>query len=261
MEGPSGNRRVFLRPVSRPAVFLCYYFAMPNMKSTFARISGIDAGQLQSTAARMKKITFGMNSEEQVVAVDVEPNRLTAEVIVRREREVPAFDETKGALVREKRYEYRSLFFVLDTELGVVSTPGAKRDISLFAELLKRAGATAVEIADLIVDLPAWVREFMKMYDTAQLGQLVIDKLYVEPKLIGRYSAKTVDNRLDLKAIEDLPGMLKSVRFSFYHYDARRGIEARADGVLNCSSSEEEELDTFFREMVPVFLRHGIGEE
>ena len=234
---------------------------MPNMKSTFARVSGIDSGALQSTAARLRKITFGMNSEEQVVGADVEPNRLTAEVIVRREREVPSFDETKGTLTREKRYEYRSLFFVLDTDKGVVSTPGSRRDLTLFAELLKRAGATAIELSDLAIDLPRWVREFTKMYETAQLGQLVIDKLYVEPKLIGRYSAKTVDNRLDLKAIEELPGALKSVRFSFYHYEARRGVEARNDGVLNCSSSDEDELEHFFREMMPVFLKYSGTEE
>jgi len=229
---------------------------MPALKNTFARLSGFDAAQLQSTASRLTKIAFGINSEEQVLGVDVEGNRLTAEIAVRRQREVPVFNELKKALISEKRYEYRSLMCSLDSASGIVSTAGARRDLNLFAELLKRCGAGGVELGELKADLIAWSRAFLKLYDTAQLGQLVLDHFYAEPRLTGRFTAKTVDNRIDLKAVEEAPGHLKSIRFSFYHYDARRSVEARDDGVLTVSSSDDEDLEHFFGEMAKLYLKH-----
>lgn len=230
---------------------------MPALKNTFARLSGFEAAQLTSTATRLRKIVFDINSEEQVLGVDVEGERLSAEVAVRRQRDVPVFNELKKALISEKRYEYRSLLFNLDSAGGIASTAGARRDLNLFAELLKRSGAGGVELADLKADLLAWSKAFLKLYDTAQLGQLVLDRFYAEPRLTGRFTAKTVDNRIDLKAVEEAPGYLKSIRFSFYHYDARRSVEARDDGVLSVASSDDEDLAHFFGEMSQLYLKHA----
>ena len=232
---------------------------MPTLKNTFARLNGFDASALQSTASRLRKIAFGINSEEQVLGVDVEGNRLSAEIAVRRQREVPVFNELKKTLVSEKRYEFRSLLFSLDAGANIASTPGARRDLTLFAELLKRSGAGGVEIGEIKVDLIAWAREFIKIYETAQLGQLVLDRFYAEPKLTGRFTAKTVDNRIDLASVEEAPGHLKSIRFSFYHYDARRSVEVRDDGVLSAGSSDDEELEHFFAEMAKLYLKHAAG--
>lgn len=234
---------------------------MPVLKNTFARLGGFDAAQLQPTATRLRKIVFDINSEEQVLGIDVEGNRLSAEIAVRRQREVPVFNELKKALISEKRYEYRSLLFSLDAASGIISTAGARRDLTLFTELLKRSGAGGVELSDLKADLIAWSRAFLKLYDTAQLGQLVLDRFYAEPRLTGRFTAKTVDNRIDLKAVEEAPGHLKSIRFSFYHYDARRSVEARDDGVLSVSTSDDEDLGHFFAEMSKLYLKHAGAEK
>ena len=138
--------------------------------------------------------------------------------------------------------------------------PGKREQyLALFAELLKRCGAGGVEIGEVKVDLIAWAREFIKLYETAQLGQLVLDRFYAEPKLTGRFTAKTVDNRIDLKAVEEAPGYLKSIRFSFYNYDARRSVEVRDDGVLSAGSSDDEELEQFFGEMARLYLKHAAG--
>jgi hypothetical protein len=230
---------------------------MAMLKSTFAWIKGFDHSALASTAARLRKITFGLNSEEQVLAVDVDDPRLAVEVAARREREVPAFDAEKGVIVSEKRHVYRTLYFMLDSKARVVSTSGARRDLALCAGLLKRAGAGGVELGDFHVDLLAWTRAFLKLYDTSQLAQLTLDRFYCEPKLIGRYTAKTLDNRLDLEALTDLPGQLRSIRLSFFHYDVRRSIEARSDGVLAVTSGEEEDLVHFSNEQVPLLIKHA----
>lgn len=230
---------------------------MAKLKGTFVKMTGIEAGALQALAARLKKIAFGTNSEEQVLGIDLEGQRLSCELATRREREVPVFDADKGVLAMDKRNEYRSLFFTLDTKGGVVSTPSARRDLNLFAELLKRAGAGAVEFADLSVDILTWARALTQMYDTAQLAQLVLDKYYSEPKLIGRYTAKSVDNRLELQALGGLPGQLKSLKLSFFHYDVRRTVEARNDGVLEVTSSEDEDTEHFFQEQVTLLLKHA----
>jgi recombinational DNA repair protein RecR len=230
---------------------------MAKLKGTFVKVAGVEAGALQAFAARLKKITFGINSEEQVLGIDLEGQSLSCEVATRREREVPVFDADKGVLAMDKRNEYRSLFFTVDTKGGVASTPGARRDLSLFAELLKRAGAGAVEFADLSVDILTWARALTQMYDTAQLAQFVVDKFYAEPKLIGRYTAKSVDNRLELQALGDLPGHLKSLKLSFFHYDVRRTVEARSDGVLAVTSSEDEDTEHFFQEQVKLLLKHA----
>lgn len=227
------------------------------MKSTFARLKGVDPSGLEAAATRLRKIAFGLNSEEQVLGVDVDGARLTVETAVRRQRDVPVFDELKRKLSTEKRYEYRRLLLSLDAKAGIASTPGARRDLALLTELLKRAGLGGAELGDLQIDILAWARALLKMYDTAQLGQLVLDRFYAEPKLIGRFSAKSVDNRIDFGALEELAGNLRSVRFSFFHYDARRTVEARADGVLSVGSSDDEELEHFFAEQTALLLKHA----
>jgi len=234
---------------------------MATMKSTFARLQGVDPSGLEALATRLRKIAFSINSEEQVLGVDVGAARLTVEVAVRRERDVPVFDELKRTLGTEKRYEYRRLLFSLDAKAGITSTPGARRDLALLTELFKRAGAGGAELSELKVDVLAWGRALLKMYDTAQLGQLVLDRFYAEPKLIGRFSAKSVDNRIDFGALQELAGNLRSLRFSFFYYDARRTVEARADGVLSVGSSDDEELEHFYAEQSALLLKHAGAAE
>ena len=229
------------------------------MKSTFARMKGLPEGSLQAVASRLKKVRFDLNRDIQVLATDVEPTKLTIEALQRKKREAPTFDDTKQQVVNEERYEYRGLLFVLDAQNLIASTPGGKRDFSLLHDLLNTAGAGDVDIEPLSVDLIAWVKAFMKMYDVLQLGQIVVDGFYSEEhKLSGRYAAKTLSGQLDPSILPDLPGQLRSIRFGFHHYDARRSIEARADGVLTVGSSDDEDVPDFFKEQRPLFLKHGL---
>src|SRR5690606_22846927 len=146
--------------------------------------------------AQLSKLSFGFDSDMQVLGVDRDRDSLTAEIVLRREREAMTFDPSANAFSTEKRYEYRRHLFTLDAASGIAQTPGAKRDFTLFTDALKRAGSGGVELQPLETDVAAWAKEMAKLYDTAQLAQLVLDMYYAEPKLIGRYSAKTVDNRL-----------------------------------------------------------------
>jgi hypothetical protein len=227
------------------------------MKTSYAMLKGVDAAGLAAVSTRLAKIRFGMTSDTQVLGVDRNPARLAIEAAVRKERDAPVFDDARGVLASEKRYEYKQHYFTLDAAKGVVSTPGAKRDFQVLAGLLKQAGATGVEINGVHVDLQAWIRAFTKTYDTAQLGLLVIDNFYAEPKLIGRFSAKSMDNRLELKQIEELGGSLRSIRFAFFHNGIRRMAEARADGVLSVSSADQDDLEEFADEQEKLLLKHA----
>jgi hypothetical protein len=96
-----------------------------------------------------------------------------------------------------------------------------------------------------------------KLYDTAQLAQLVLDMYYAEPKLIGRYSAKTVDNRLDPKLLSETGGHIRSLRMGFFHEGVRRTVELRADTVLSCTSSDEDDLELFFKQQRELALKYS----
>jgi hypothetical protein len=230
---------------------------MPLRKASFIQFRGVAAGQTQNLASRLPKVAFGFDCDLQVLGVDRERDRLTAEVVVRREREALNFDATANAFSQEKRYEYRRHFFTLDSASGIGETPGAKRDFTLFVEALKRAGATGVELEPLAADVAAWGGEMAKLYDTAQLAQLVLDMYYAEPKLIGRYSAKTVDNRLDPALLREPGGAIRSLRMGFFHEGVRRTVELRADAVLVCSSADEDDLEIFFKEQRALALKHS----
>lgn len=228
------------------------------MKGTFARMYGLDAGQLQALAKRLERITFSdENSAEQVLSAHPEPNRLSIEAATRRKRDVTIYDPDSGNLSSEERFEYRRLLFQLDTEKQVVSTPGARRDFKTLADLLKRCGIEGFEHEEFVVDVLGWARELLKMYDTAQLENMVIADYYTEPKLLGRYQAKSMDNRIDLAVIPDMPGRLKSIKFKFYHYQERRSVEARADGVVSVTSTEDDELGYFYDEQARLMLKHA----
>ena len=229
---------------------------MPTLKASYGRLKGFDPASLPALATRLAKVRFDMSSDTQVIGTDRGPGRLSVELALRREREGLAYDDAKGALVVHKGYEYARRYFTLEAESAVASTPGGRRDLTLFTELLKRCGAGGVELLDLRCDMAAWARDFLHLYDSAQLGGLVIDNYYAEPKLMGRYAAKTVDNRIDLKLIGELAGKLRSIRFSFFYEGLRRSAEARVDGVLSVSSSDEEDVASFFGEQQRLYLKH-----
>jgi hypothetical protein len=234
---------------------------MPLRKASFIQFHGVAAGQVQNLAGRLPKVAFGFDCDLQVLGVDRERDRLTAEIVVRREREALAFDPAANAFSSEKRYEYRRHYFTLDAASGIAETPGGKRDFNLFAEAFKRAGVTNVELAPLAADVSAWAREMAKLYDTAQLAQLVLDMYYAEPKLIGRYSAKTVDNRLDPALLKEPGGAVRSLRLGFFYEGVRRTVELRADAVLVCSSADEDDLTVFFGEQRALALKYSTVQE
>lgn len=234
---------------------------MPALKTAYAQLKGLDASQLAQLSTGLAKVNFGLNSDLQVIGVDRNPARLTAEVAIRRKRQVQTYDETRGALVAEERYEYRRYLFTADAEAGVISTTGASRDLPTFVELLGRAGAPGAELAALQVDLVSWANALLKHHDTAQVAQVTIDSFYAEPKLIGRFSAKSVDNRLDPKQLEELGGSLRSIRFAFFHQGVRRSVEARGNAVLSLTSADEEDLAEFNTEQERLLLKHAKPRE
>ncbi len=226
------------------------------MKACFAKLAGVEAPSLTSLLQRLPKITFDANNDVQITGVDHRAPTLSFEAAVRKKASVTSFDASQNAVVTREDFAYRSVHFTLDAAQHVISTPGAKRDFTLAVELLKRAGAGQAEAADLSVDLLAWARGLLKMYEDAQLNNIVLDGFYAEPKLIGRYSAKSVDNRLELKQLDEMAGQLRSLRYSFFHYGVRRSVEARADAVLSITTGEEDEIEHFFAEQAKLLLSH-----
>lgn len=234
---------------------------MPNAKTCFARLKGVEAGQLQALASRLQKISFDINCEYKVIGLDREFPRLGLDVVHRRPRRVRRYDDAEGKVVQEERNEDKIHEFTLDAEAHVASTPGGKRDFAILLDLLKRCGAGGAEVVDVMVQLAPWAREIVKMYDSAQLGSLVLDSLYLEPRLIGRYSAKTVDNRLDLKFLDENAGKLRSIRLGFFVEGMRRSVEARGDGVVTVSSSDMDDLEHFAGEQHKLLLKFAAVED
>jgi hypothetical protein len=240
---------------------------MPAIKAAFARVSGVSPTQHESLGARLPKIGFQYGEGLKVTAVDREPARrgegprLVIEAVQRTLRDARRFDDGQNKIVSERVAADRILTFDLDLESGIARTPGGFRDMRALTELLRQAGGGKdVEEQRIAVDLLAWVKETSKLYETAQLSQVVVDGLFIEPRLIGRYIAKSVDNRLDLAYLQEVAGQLRSLRLGFFHEGVRRGVEARVDGVLSISSSDEEDAGEFFDEQRRVMLSHSTAD-
>ena len=229
---------------------------MPQIKASFARLQGFDPAGFQTAAARLKKVRFDINSDLQVLAIDQDFPRMNIELAQRKQREALVYNEAEGKFSMAQNYEYRRHFFTIDAQSATLQTPGGKRDFALLVELLKKTGSGGVELQELSVDLAAWGKMFLKSQDNAQLGQIVFDNFYSEPRLIGRYSAKTVDNRADLNLLEDVPASLRSIRLSYFHDGVRRTVEVRSDAVLSVASSDEEDSEHLFDEQRRLLLAH-----
>ncbi|MEZ5337651.1 MAG: hypothetical protein R3F46_05245 [bacterium] len=224
---------------------------MPNMKCSFARLRGVGEGQLQALAKRLSEVNFVKNPGMQVVGIDREFPQVSFELVVRTEREGRRYDDEEGKLIVEKRYDDRVLFCTFDARRELMYTPQGKRELGLFTEVLKQCGSGGgTELIELEVDVVGWTREMLKMYDTAQLGLASFDHFFVEPKMIGKFQAKTVDNQLNLDALTSQPGRIRSIRLSFFYEGTRRTAEVRRDGVLSVSSGAEEDLEHFFGEQL-----------
>jgi hypothetical protein len=232
---------------------------MPQIKSSFARLSYTDPAQLESIAQRLRRQDFELGEGYRVIGLDRKPPALTVQVVARRLRDVRTFDEEQGKFVSQRAPADRELYFTANLQTGIATTPGARRDFTAFVELLKRAGAGRdLEAQPLLIDLHSWTLAMLKLYESAQLGQVVIDSLFVEPRLIGRYSAKSVDNRLDLDYLAKVAGQLRSVRLGMFHEGTRRTVEARADATLSITSSEEEDAEHFYDEQRVLLMDHQL---
>jgi len=238
------------------------------LKAAFGLLSPLDPAQIDSLASRLRKVDFEFGEGLKVIGVDKSAARhgsgarLTVELVQRRAREGRRFDDTENKVVSETRFEDRVLIFSLDFSSAIAETPGSFRDLGIFCEALKRAGGgREIEQQRLLVSLLPWVQEVAKMYETAQLGQVVVDNLFIEPRLIGRYTAKSVDNRLDMAYLQEVAGQLRSLRLGFFHEGVRRSVEARADGVLVVSASDEEDAEHFFNEQRQIILSHSSAAE
>jgi hypothetical protein len=232
---------------------------MPQLKSSFARLSHADPSQLEAFANRLRRVNFELGEGHRVLAVDRQPPQLTVQLVARRLRDVRHFDEANGKFVSERAPVDRELYFSVDLQSRILATPGGRRDFGVLVELLRKTGGGSdLEAQPLIIDLVSWVKALLKMYENAQLGQLVVDSLFVEPRMIGRYTAKSVDNRLDLGYIEKAAGQLRSLRLGFFHEGSRRSVEARSDATLSITSSEEEDAEHFFAEQRQLLLQHEL---
>lgn len=237
---------------------------MPILKASFARISGVAPAQQDSLAQRLLKVSFSYGEGLKVTAVDREAARrgqgprLVIEAVERRLREARRFDDGQNRIVSERAASDRILSFDLDLDSGIAQTPGGLRDMKVLSELLRQAGGGKdIQEQQIAVDLLGWVKQTAKMYETAQLAQVVVDSLFIEPRLLGRYIAKSVDNRLDMAYLQEVAGQLRSLRLAFFHEGVRRSVEARVDGVLSISSSDDEDAEEFFTEQRSVLLGHS----
>jgi hypothetical protein len=232
---------------------------MPLLKRSYCRLDGVDSGAIQSLAARLKKLSFSLNSDIQTLGVDAGRDSLGLEFAVRRKQQGQVFSEAEQKFVTATGYDYKRHYFELDGRSHIAATPGGFRDFKLLAAALKGAGATAVEPRELTVDVAGWARDLLKHHDSAQLAAIVIEDFYSEDqqKLIGRYSAKSLDNRLEPGMLKPDTGSLKSLRLAYFEEGARKSVEVRANGVLSLTCSDEEELAQFLDEQRGLMLSHS----
>src|SRR5215210_5509910 len=130
---------------------------MPQLKSSFARLSHADPSQLESFASRLRRVNFELGEGHRVLAVDRQPPQLTVQLVARRLRDVRSFDEAGGKFVSERAAVDRELYFSIDFATRIVATPGGRRDFGVVVELLRKAGGGSdLEAAPLIIDLASW---------------------------------------------------------------------------------------------------------
>lgn len=215
----------------------------------------------QNTAPNLLRVVdFEFGEGLKCIGADVDRGNLTVELVQRRQAEVRKFDDAEDKLIIQKRVKEKVQMFTLYPD-GYATTPGSFRDFAMFSEAMRRVGFPDFEPRVVVVEMLPWVKQIAKMYPTAQLGNLVLDNVFQEPRMIGQYAAKSVDNRLDMAYLQEMAGQIKSVKVGFFHEGVRRSVEAAAKGVLTVTSSDEEDLDHFFAEQYAVLLENATSAE
>ncbi len=224
------------------------------MKAAFAWLDRDYSPLLANLALRLKLVQFGMERDWQTLGVDVTPSSLSVELLWRKECERIEYDATGNKAIVVKSYKYALRAFTIDAARGYISTPNAHRDLGrFFADVLQPLVAPNASLSLPHIDLSAWARAFIsQVADHAQLGNIVLDQFYAEPKLLGRYGAKAIDNRLDLNALADKK--LRSLKLAFYEEGAKRSVEARTDGVLTCTGGDAEALEHFMDAQTRLYI-------
>jgi len=241
---------------------------MPICKGSFATFPAY-SGDIINIAARLRNVDFEFGEGIKCIAAD--RNRtwiagaaavLECEIVQRKAVETIKYDDAESKLLTVKTVREKVNTFRYDPATGIAETAGSFRDFAIFAEAMQRSGAGKdFEPRPMLVDMLAWVQAVVAMYPTAQLGRVVVDNLYVEPRCIGQYSAKTVDNRLDMAYLETVAGQIRSIKLAFFDEGCRCSIEATAKATLTVTSSDEEDVDHLFIEQRAVMLEHSTGGE
>jgi hypothetical protein len=225
-----------------------------QIKTAHARYTGVTPDSFVNLANGLRNVHFGMNSDLAVVGVDVYRGELSVEAISRKEVATLQYDDENGVLVSEKKYRYAMRVFTL-AENGVASVCGSGRDFKLLVAVCASSGYT-LGIEPICIDLDTWSSALLGRYDAAQFVGCVIDRHYSDEH-IGRWTAKAVDNRLHRDSLSKQA--VKSMRFTYFHLDAKVSAEVRNDATLTVSCSDEELLDNMHRGHVALMLANAVS--
>ena len=77
------------------------------------------------------------------------------------------------------------------------------------------------------VDIARWGKLWRERVPSAQLAEIVFEMFYFAPGLIGRFTAKTVDNRLNPALFDGSNGTISLLRVGYFADGIRRTAELR----------------------------------
>lgn len=235
---------------------------MPSMKQTHCRLSTTDASTAKGYGNKLRRLRLVDGEGLQVVAIDnVGTPDLALDVVERKVKYLRRLDPATGKVSDVKENVDREFSVTVDLGTGLCTTPGGKRNLKLLVEMLQACGASEeLTLYPVIIDLVAFVRSILARIDGPQLGTLTLDNLYVGKQLIGRFSAKSIDHRVDLTYLESVAGQIKGIKLGWFEDGAKRTVEVRSDGTLTAGVGKDEDPEDFFEAMLTLMFRHEINQ-
>jgi hypothetical protein len=213
---------------------------MPLLKRTFAHLS-IDQPRFK---AALPNVKFAAGCNLNVVNLSDGADEFSFTLVVRKETDFPRLLDGKRVIETINKDRFRDVTLHLDGTLELQST----RDMKLIWALVTRCGFSDLEVSGggRDVHLLKWAKEIMEAHEFVQLGGVQIDGMRVDPTLMGRYTAKTIDNRVVMSFLEENQRNLSSVKLAWFDMGLKQTLTAHQNGTLEATCKDSEELYHLF---------------
>jgi hypothetical protein len=179
-------------------------------------------------------------------AFDATADSLEFEILRRWTKPVRTWVDETGEFSLENQQQEKLLEFKLRD--GIMQMPST-RSIKQLAQVMAGNGLADVPLALVNINLVDWLKATLMAHDGSQLGGLTLHGFPADNQLMGKFDAKSFDNRVHMDYISVHAHQLTSVKIGWFDDGIKHSVQVSANGKLECGCKDPDMLlDHYDRE-------------